>query len=198
MKKQQQADMERSQSHGPESEIPDLYPNHSRSHSHDSEGDSYSNPVDLLPPNESQFINSQQRNHHEYYHQRDNSGNSQGSGGGYYRDSIHDENYSNPIDMLREEQAAGGPNIKVNINIKKQMGAVGGPSEYQGPARPNHLEIRGPLNRPAAPRAHLPEDNIAAMIDPTYTSSGSASTTPGGGLSPPGWFLLVLFLDFVY
>lgn len=186
--------MERNQLHGTEPEIPDLYPNHSRSHSHDSEADSYSNPVDLLPPTDS----GQQRNHHEYYHQRDNSGNSQSSAGGYYRDSIHDENYSNPIDMLREEQAAGGPNVKININLKKQIGAVGGPSEYQGPARPNHLEIRGPLNRPAPPRAHLPEDNIAAMIDPTYTSSGSASTTPGGGLSPPGLFLKIFFCFFIF
>jgi hypothetical protein len=52
------------------------------------------------------------------------------------------------------------------------------PLHQRSPAqRPNHLEIRGQLNRPQPPRAHLPEDqNIAAMIDPTYATPSPPST----------------------
>lgn len=36
--------------------------------------------------------------------------------------------------------------------------------------RPNKLELKGPLNRPAPAKAHLPDypENIATVIDPTY------------------------------
>lgn len=43
---------------------------------------------------------------------------------------------------------------------------------HASPQRPNHLELKGPLNRPAPAKAHLPEyhppENIATVIDPTY------------------------------
>lgn len=42
---------------------------------------------------------------------------------------------------------------------------------HQSPQRPNHLELKGPLNRPAPAKAHLPgayAENIATIIDPTY------------------------------
>lgn len=115
----------------------------------DLEGDSYSNPVDML-----QNARHQQQspdNGQQYLHQKQSSYNSQSSGGSYHQP--HDDSYSNPVDMVP-------------------------PLHQRSPAqRPNHLEIRGQLNRPQPPRAHLPEDqNINSIIDPTYATPSPPST----------------------
>lgn len=188
--------------------IPDPdYPSHSRSISdpHDLEGDSYSTPIDLITSTEMAASSGQPLlrksnqmplpNQRDYYNPRENNGD-------YYREQFSDENYSNPVDMVRANESGASPKIPQNSKkgiVKRDdemyilpvagAGAIGGAvGEYQGPIRPNQLDLRGPLNRPAQPRAHVPEglDNIAVMIDPTYPSSGSTSTTPGAGLSPPG------------
>lgn len=123
----------------------------------DNDGDSYANPVDML---QNEFHRRHQQSPDgapQYLHQKQSSYNSQSSSGSYHQ-PIHqripsDDSYSNPLDMVP-------------------------PLLQRSPAqRPNHLEIRGQLNRPQPPRAHLPEDqNIAAMIDPTYATPSPPST----------------------
>ena len=116
----------------------------------DPEGDSYSNPVDMLQNGTHQ---QSPTNSHQYSHAKQSSYNSQSSGGSYHQHHHSDDSYSNPVDMMP-------------------------PLHQRSPAlRPNHLELRGQLNRPQPPRAHLPEDqNIAAMIDPTYATPSPPST----------------------
>ncbi|XP_055683891.1 uncharacterized protein LOC129790443 [Lutzomyia longipalpis] len=159
----------------------------------ESDGDSYANPVDFLENN--QLPQAYTRERRECY--EDTRGTSSGGYDHYGRNSfLNDENYSNPVDML--VQPNGTDQVKVSINVKKQTAgakkhddlhdysmSASSSTNHQGPTRPNHLDIRGPINRPAAPRAHLPEgiDNIAAMIDPTYHQS--SSSTPGSALTPP-------------
>lgn len=119
----------------------------------DLDGDSYSNPIDMLQ-NERRHQQSPDvgPSPSQYLHQKQSSYNSQSSGGSYHHHQS-DDSYSNPVDMVP-------------------------PLHQRSPAqRPNHLEIRGQLNRPQPPRAHLPEDqNIAAMIDPTYATPSPPST----------------------
>lgn len=99
------------------------------------------------------------------------------------------EQYSNPVDMLQGEQHQKHPRSPEGSQHKHQKqssfnsqssynsgesypqdDSYSNPFDMVPPLRPNHLELRGPVNRPQMPRAHLPEDqNIAAMIDPTYT-----------------------------
>lgn len=126
----------------------------------DLDGDSYSNPVDMLQANDpnynrryqhspdSQQHQLQMPNHH---HQKQSSYNSQSSGGSGYNhnhQSSNDDSYSNPVDMMPPP-----------------------PLHQRASQRPTHLEIRGQINRPQPPRAHLPEEqNIATMIDPTYAT----------------------------
>lgn len=119
----------------------------------DPDGDSYSNPVDML---QGESHRRHQQSPEQYLHQKQSSYNSQSSGGSYHQHL--DDSYSNPVDMMP-------------------------PLVQRSPAqRPSHLEIRGQLNRPQPPRAHLPEDqNIAAMIDPTYAADPTYATP-----SPPG------------
>lgn len=120
---------------------------------HDHEGTSYANPVDMLQNEPHRRHQQSPDSGHQYLHQKQSSYNSQSSGGSYYHHQS-DDSYSNPVDMV--------PN----------------PLHPRSPAlRPNHLEIRGQINRPHPPRAHLPEDqNIAAMIDPTYATPSPPST----------------------
>lgn len=117
------------------------------------DGDSYSNPVDMLQNEHRRHQQQSPDSGHQYSHQKQSSYNSQSSGGSYHLNHQSDDSYSNPVDMVP-------------------------PLHQRSPAqRPNHLEIRGQLNRPQPPRAHLPEDqNIAAMIDPTYATPSPPST----------------------
>lgn len=123
----------------------------------DLDGDSYSNPVDILqsydPNYNRRYQNSpdsQQQPNAQYLHQKQSSYNSQSSGGSgynYANQNSNDDSYSNPVDMVS-------------------------PTLLQRAAqRPNKLEIHGRINRPQVSRAHLSEEqNIATMIDPTYAT----------------------------
>lgn len=119
----------------------------------DPDGDSYSNPVDMLASNGHRRHQQSPDTAPQFLHQKQSSYNSQSSTGSYHQPNLSDDSYSNPVDMVP-------------------------PLHQRSPAlRPNHLEIRGQLNRPQPPRAHLPEDqNIAAMIDPTYATPSPPST----------------------
>lgn len=116
------------------------------------DGDSYSNPVDMLPhPNDAYFSKRHQQSPEQNHnHQKQSSINSQSSGGSYHQHQ-QDENYSNPVDMLKYPK-----------------------NDHKSPVRPTHLEIRGNLNRPQVPRAHLPEDSN--NYDPTYAEPSPPST----------------------
>lgn len=127
----------------------------------DAEGDSYSNPVDMLQ--DQQYNRRYQQSPDggsdrpfPYQHQKQSSYNSQSSGGSYSHHP-NDDSYSNPVDMMTTPPP---------------------PLQQRGmPSRPNHLDIRGQINRPLPPRAHLPDDqNIATMIDPTYATPSPPST----------------------
>lgn len=124
----------------------------------DPDGDSYSNPVDMLQQEPHRRHQQSPDNGHQFLHQKQSSYNSQSSGGSYHQHHHSDDSYSNPVDMVPP------------------------PLLQRSPAqRPSHLDIRGQLNRPQPPRAHLPEDqNIAAMIDPTYAADPTYATP-----SPP-------------
>jgi hypothetical protein len=122
----------------------------------DPDGDSYSNPVDMLQQqgNERRYQHSpeQQQQQVPPLHQKQSSYNSQSSGGSYHHPQ-NDDSYSNPVDMMPAQQQFQPP-----------------PLHQRGAQRPTQLDIRGQINRPQVPRAHLPEDNIATMIDPTYAT----------------------------
>lgn len=125
---------------------------------HDPEGDSYSNPVDMLPVNDVQHSRRYQQSPDggpgNYQHIKQSSYNSQSSGGSYHQHP-NDDSYSNPVDLMTTPP----------------------PLQQRGMQRPTQLEIRGQINRPLPPRAHLPDDqNIATMIDPTYATPSPPST----------------------
>lgn len=131
----------------------------------DPDGENYSNPVDMLQANEANMNRRYQHSpevpaNGQFQHQKQSSYNSQSSGGSYHQ---NDDPYSNPVDMMPP------------------------PLQQRGAQRPNQLDIRGQLNRPHPPRAHLPEDqNIAAMIDPTYaTPSPPKNPAPMSKSTPP-------------
>ena len=115
------------------------------------DGDSYSNPVDMLDPRH-------QSPEPNFLHQKQNSYGSQSSGSAH-NNHHSDESYSNPIDLVLQRSPA---------------------------KRPNNLEIRGQLNRPEKPRAHLPDDqNIAAILDPTYAVPSQSMSSPKTNNSTP-------------
>lgn len=147
----------------------------------DVDGDSYSNPIDLIPPSDVAYLRKQPNRQEYYQHQQ--------------RD--YDENYSNPVDMVHKDNSNDRRKGLLQTQQSRREDEIyvlpvlghGQKNEFQGPPqRPTQLDLKGPLNRPAVPRAHIPEirENIAAMIDPTYPSSSSTSGgTPGGmGLTP--------------
>lgn len=134
-----------------------LIPEHSRSKSDpvEMDGDSYSDPIDLITnPNQDHNMSRSHPSynnpmaHHasEYYHVKQGSGTS--------RDSLlySDENYSNPVDMVKNPQLA---NLRDNSNsLRRDDEVYNSPAEnsnYNSPIRPSKLELRGPLNRPAQP-----------------------------------------------
>jgi hypothetical protein len=122
----------------------------------DVEGDSYSNPVDMLSPNRFQQSPDGGGAQYQYQHQKQSSYNSQSSGGSYSQHP-NDDSYSNPVDLMTPPPPP--------------------PLQQRGLQRPNQLDIRGQISRPHPPRAHLPEDhNIATMIDPTYATPSPPST----------------------
>lgn len=103
---------------------------------------------------------------------------------GDYREGGED-NYSNPVDYLRQQ----GARLAQNQKSIEELYAQPISKRHSSPQRPNHLELKGPLNRPAPAKAHLPDypENIAAAIDPTYAqlqpyNRGSRSPTQTSSL----------------
>ncbi len=160
------------------------------------DGDSYSDPIDLIPntdvsksgqpnrnhPNAQQMGNAQQIQAHNMY----------------YQDAVnlYDVNYSNPVDLVRSTSrsptsAAGS---KQSGNYRHDDDMYERPInnvEYNGPRRPNNLDIRH-MNRPHQPTRppkpstieHRDElgNNIATVIDPTYIESKGSPTTQNGSI----------------
>lgn len=158
-----------------------LSPNHSRTQSDPAQmldTESYSDPVDLLSNQSSYHQNgkpSMMSHSMISSNHQSSSLHSQDSASGadrqhYYRDSMYitDENYSNPIDLIKSSITPQKPQYhhqSAAVNVKKQTGSYrrdnddiyqlpvddtsgGGSIDNNGPIRPNNLEIRGPLNRP--------------------------------------------------
>lgn len=87
-----------------------------------------------------------------------------------YRE-INEDNYSNPVDYLRQPSSSHGSKLSRDQKSIEELYAQPISKRHASPQRPTHLELKGPLNRPAPAKAHLPEsysDNIARVIDPTY------------------------------
>lgn len=130
-------------------------PQHSRSQSDPAEmdGDSYSDPIDLIAnPNAEMsrshpaYNNPMAHRAGEYYHVKQGSGAS--------RDSLmySDENYSNPIDMVKNQhQSSRRENASGAVRREDDLYISPSESSYSGPSRPSKLELRGPLNRPSQP-----------------------------------------------
>lgn len=132
---------------------------HARSHSDpiEMDGDSYSDPIDLITNASSQEHGNQMSRSHpaynnpmahrgaEYYHAKQGSGAS--------RDSFlfTDENYSNPIDMVKSQHHSNSRRSDHSGGSRRAGSADEDSSSYNGPARPSKLDLRGPLSRPAQP-----------------------------------------------
>lgn len=112
----------------------------------------------------------------------------------YYQDAVnlYDVNYSNPIDLVRSTSrspTSSGAGSKQSGNYRHDEDMYERPIndvEYNGPKRPNNLDIRH-VNRPQQPpRPPKPDrdefGNIATVIDPTYVESKGSPTTPSSSI----------------
>lgn len=113
----------------------------------DADGDSYSNPVDMVAKNSEQQRRHLQPQDGQFLHQKQSSYNSQSSGGSYQhqRQSSNDDSYSNPVDMMP-------------------------PPLHQRMQRPNNLETKAQVDRIQHSPQHrtiTPEDEF---FDPTYAT----------------------------
>lgn len=135
-------------------------PEHARSRSDplEMDGDSYSDPIDLITNpgpdhglmsrSHPTYNNPMAQRAGEYYHAKQGSGAS--------RDSLpfSDENYSNPIDMVKSGHHSSSRRSDQSNSLRRDDDVYISPSDSgscNGPARPSKLELRGPLNRPAQP-----------------------------------------------
>lgn len=134
-----------------------ISPSHSRSVSDpaDFDGDSYSDPIDLIAHRD----NGQHR--HSSYRPGEHVHSKQSSGAS--RDSMiySDENYSNPVDMLRNGPNAGPARSESYSELA-----------LPPPCRQTKLAGKATTSKNLAPNGH---DNIAAAIDPTYPIVGVAA-----------------------
>lgn len=172
----------------------------------DPEGDSYSNPIDMLQ-------NAQANGGKRYFgapahspehgpglHKAQGSISSHGSGSGSQymasQSSPNDDSYSNPIDMIRQQKSA--PNLKLSANVQRLVEngrkdddiyvlPISEGGENRSPQRPNQLDVRGVPNRSSGSRSQYSDDNIATRIDPTFGTSplNSSSMTASTLSSPP-------------
>lgn len=183
-------------------ESENLNPYHSRTRSDplDVDADSYSDPIDLIPPYEG--AKSIQPSQHANT-QLNGTRVQQDAHNMYYRDAVnlYDVNYSNPVDLIRSTSRS--PTYSGSVNkggYHRQDGDMYdhpiNDGEYTGPKRPNNLDIRH-LNRPHQPPRPKPDDlgNIATVIDPTYVETRGSPTTPNGGIQHIAPSNLPDFLD---
>lgn len=112
----------------------------------DADGDSYSNPVDMVK-NERRHLQPQDG---QFLHSKQSSYNSQSSGGSYqhHRQSSNDDSYSNPVDLVAPP-----------LNQRMQQ-------------RPNNLEMKAAaqvdrIQQLPQQRTLTPEDEF---FDPTYAT----------------------------
>ncbi|KAG4069794.1 hypothetical protein HA402_006809 [Bradysia odoriphaga] len=151
---------------------------HSRTHS-ELDGDSYSDPIDLLANNDGSKPTHPSRDGNVHQTQAQHI---------YYQDAVnlYDANYSNPVDLIRStSRSPTSSGSKQSANHRYDDDMYERPIndvEYNGPKRPNNLDIRH-LNRPHQPARPPKPDrdelgNIATVIDPTYVESKGSPTTP--------------------
>lgn len=179
LKKEMLRQQKQAESDGTAGEI-----SHSHSSSHDRseimDGEPYSNPIDMLQPNDAYYARKNQQSPEVYLHHQHQKQSSHSSGGSHHgqHSQQYDESYSNPVDMLQQDHKISGHKKMPSDRERDDIYVLPVEADQKAAARPNHLELRGAINRPAPPKAHLPEDNIAAMLDPTYA-------TPDLSTSPP-------------
>lgn len=161
---------------------------HSRSHSEPADGDSYSDPIDLIANHDGS--KSSQLNRSTNSQQNGNVQHSQAHHM-YYQDAVnlYDVSYSNPVDLVRSTSrsptSCGAGSKQSGIyrhDDDMYERPINDHAEYNGPKRPNNLDIRH-MNRPhQPPRPPKPDrdelgNNIATIIDPTYVESKPSPTT---------------------
>ncbi|XP_058448400.1 probable serine/threonine-protein kinase DDB_G0280133 isoform X2 [Malaya genurostris] len=164
----------------------------------DPDGDSYSNPIDLLQQsptsgavgeivgsNSKRYYgspaNSPEHGSGQHKIQGSISSHGSGSGNNYQnaQSSPNEDSYSNPIDMIRHQKSA--PNLKLSANVQRLVEngrkdddiyvlPVSDREDNSSPQRPSYLDVRGSR----LSRSQYAEDNIAARIDPTYSISGTS------------------------
>lgn len=122
----------------------------------------------------------------------------------YYQDAVnlYDVNYSNPVDLIRStSRSPTASGSKQPGNSRRDDDMYERPindSEYNGPKRPNNLEIRHmnrPHQPPRPPKADRDDGNIATVIDPTYVDAKGSPTTPSSGVQHNQSSNLPDFLD---
>lgn len=167
----------------------------------DPDGDSYSNPIDMLQQSQALGGAAGKRyygppahspEHGAGMHKSQGSISSHGSGSGSHyqnaQSSPNEDSYSNPIDMIRSQKSA--PNFKLSANVQRLVEngrkeddiyvlPISENVDSRSPQRPNHLDVRGIGNL-----------STGSRIDPTYSISGtspinSSSMTASSLSSPP-------------
>lgn len=178
----------------------------------DPDGDSYSNPIDMLQQSQALGGSGGKRyygppahspEHGAAMHKSQGSISSHGSGSGSHyqnaQSSPNEDSYSNPIDMIRSQKSA--PNFKLSANVQRLVEngrkeddiyvlPISENADSRSPQRPNHLDVRGMGNLSSGSRGPYTDDNIATRIDPTYSISGTSpinsnSMTASSLSSPP-------------
>lgn len=166
-------------------ESENVNPSHSRTHSEPADGDSYSDPIDLIANHEGSKSSQSSRSTTSQQNVQQSQAHNM-----YYQDAVnlYDVNYSNPVDLVRSTSrspTSSGAGSKQSGNYRHDDDMYERPIndvEYSGPKRPNNLDIRH-MNRPhQPPRPPKPDrdelGNIATVIDPTYVESKGSPTTP--------------------
>lgn len=108
------------------------------------DGDSYSDPVDMIPPggnHKQHYQNMGAYRPGEYHHSKQSSGTSRDS------QMYSDENYSNPIDLIQEPASPNRTNSSERARKKDDMYVTPIDGSYNSPPRPNKPDVRGQYNR---------------------------------------------------
>lgn len=174
----------------------------------DPDGDSYSNPIDMLQHAQAnggagkRYFGAPAHSpeHGPAMHKAQGSISSTGSGSGSQymasQSSPNEDSYSNPIDMIRQQKST--PNLKLSANVQRLVEngrkdddiyvlPISDGGENRSPQRPNQLDVRGIPSRSSGSRSQYSDDNIATRIDPTFGTSpiNSSSMTASTLSSPP-------------
>ncbi|XP_055645034.1 probable serine/threonine-protein kinase tsuA isoform X2 [Toxorhynchites rutilus septentrionalis] len=188
----------------PSSHIPDQQQSSLEAVTPDPDGDSYSNPIDMIQHSQNLGANTGSAGStgaRRYYgpsthspehsiglHKTQGSISSHGSGSGsHYQNSQispNEDSYSNPIDMIRQQKST--PNLKLSANVQRLiengckdddiyvLPVSGNGDNGVSPPRVIPTDMRDSMNRSSGSRNQYTEDNIAAKIDPTFAVSGNS------------------------